>query len=209
MDVITITGDLLPRNLCVQGFTIREEVTNVIKETHPHFNADSWILNEDLKKFKLVYLSRLSGGDWAIAEQVAAHQTISDDMLKLLKEPKSSLVNDIGNWLSSYKFGVFLMMFVAIWVVINLGGGGFDNYPYNLLDLTIGVVATLQSLFIMISQSKADEREQRLVTNNYRLALKNEVEITVLREKLDHVKDVQVPIILEAIKNQKYEKERS
>ena len=197
--VVTITGESHPRESCIQGFTIRDEVQEVIRQQFPDFNKHSWILKGQLKAFKLKYLSKLAGGNLEIATQVAGHQTISDDMLRLLKVPETNLLTGVADWLSSHRFGVLVAVFVLVWVVYN-SGKGFDPYPFNLLDLTLGFIAIMQSLFIMMGQSKSQERERMMTVNNYKLSLKNEVEITVLREKIDHLKDNQVPDIFRDVR---------
>lgn len=171
----------------VKGFTIREEIKALIRENDPEFSDDSDISEDLLSQYKLKYAKLLAPG--LMAGHVHNHDIISDNYLQDDLE-ELTFVDKVANFASSYSFGIFLLALVAVWAAYNYKDG-FDIYPFNLLDLVLGLIASLQALFIMISQNKSAKFDKKRSEATYHISLKNELEINILREKIDHIKDVQ------------------
>lgn len=182
----------------VLGFTIRPQIMELIQKDVPSFTKDSYIPAELLDWYKLQYTKEAIGNE-KLAKAIRSHEIISDDLNLCLEEGKPNFIDKIANFASSYWFGICLIILIISWVVFNKKGG-FDNYPFNLLDLVLGVIASVQALFIMISQNKSAKQDKLRTVNALKLSLKNEFELNVIREKIDHIKDVQMPEIYKAVK---------
>jgi uncharacterized membrane protein len=91
-----------------------------------------------------------------------------------------------GSW-------TFLIMFAAIligWVVLNSAmlAGGFDPYPYILLNLFLSMLASIQAPIIMMSQNRLAAKDRLAAAHDYEVNLKAEIEIMALHEKLDEIR---------------------
>ena len=91
-----------------------------------------------------------------------------------------------GSW-------TFLIVFAAIligWVVLNsvMLAGGFDPYPYILLNLFLSMLASIQAPIIMMSQNRLAAKDRLSAAHDYEVNLKAEIEIMALHEKLDEIR---------------------
>lgn len=71
----------------------------------------------------------------------------------------SDHIADIGG---SWKFISTFILVLLIWVIINsyLITTPFDPYPYQLLNVILACVASLQAPFILMAQNRATKRDQ-------------------------------------------------
>ena len=91
-----------------------------------------------------------------------------------------------GSW-------TFLILFSAViigWVVLNsvMLAGGFDPYPYILLNLFLSMLASIQAPVIMMSQNRLAAKDRLSAAHDYEVNLKAEIEIMALHEKLDEIR---------------------
>ena len=103
-----------------------------------------------------------------------------------------------GEWLADKvaSFGgswTFLILFSAViigWVVLNsvMLAGGFDPYPYILLNLFLSMLASVQAPIIMMSQNRLAAKDRLTAAHDYEVNLKAEIEIMALHEKLDEIR---------------------
>ena len=63
--------------------------------------------------------------------------------------------------------------------------GGFDPYPYILLNLFLSMLAAIQAPIIMMSQNRQAAKDRLSAAHDYEVNLKAEIEIMALHEKLD------------------------
>jgi uncharacterized membrane protein len=97
-----------------------------------------------------------------------------------------------GSW-------TFVGLFAAVllgWVLLNawlLGHRGrtFDPYPYILLNLFLSMLAAAQAPVILMSQNRQAEKDRQGAGHDYEVNLKAELEIMLLHEKLDGLRDRQ------------------
>lgn len=97
-----------------------------------------------------------------------------------------------GSW-------VFVGLFAAImvaWVAINVGllalhGSTFDPYPFILLNLFLSMLAAVQAPIILMSQNRQSEKDRDSAGHDYEVNLKAELEIMLLHDKLDHLRQQQ------------------
>lgn len=103
-----------------------------------------------------------------------------------------------GEWLADKvaSFGgswTFLIMFSAVivgWALLNsvMLAGGFDPYPYILLNLFLSMLASVQAPIIMMSQNRLAAKDRLTAAHDYEVNLKAEIEIMALHEKLDEIR---------------------
>ena len=116
-----------------------------------------------------------------------------------------------GSW-------TFIMLFATIlivWVGVNsfalssgMGASGagkaFDPYPYILLNLFLSMLAAAQAPIILMSQNRQAEKDRRNAEHDYEVNLKAELEIMLLHEKVDLLRETQWSELL-AIQKQQLE----
>ena len=97
-----------------------------------------------------------------------------------------------GSW-------AFIMLFAATliaWVVLNSVilanyNKAFDPYPYILLNLFLSMLASIQAPIILMSQNRQSELDRLNAEHDYEVNLKAELEIMLLHEKVDLLREGQ------------------
>lgn len=97
-----------------------------------------------------------------------------------------------GSW-------AFIMLFATVlifWVILNSYilvnyNKTFDPYPYILLNLFLSMLASIQAPVILMSQNRQGEKDRLNAEHDYEVNLKAELEILLLHEKLDLLREGQ------------------
>jgi uncharacterized membrane protein len=97
-----------------------------------------------------------------------------------------------GSW-------TFIMLFAATlisWVGLNSFilaryGGVFDPYPYILLNLFLSMLAAIQAPIILMSQNRQAQKDRLSAEHDYEVNLKAELEIMLLHQKMDLLREDQ------------------
>ena len=97
-----------------------------------------------------------------------------------------------GSW-------TFIAIFAAIlvaWVGLNSFilvkyNKIFDPYPYILLNLFLSMLAAIQAPIILMSQNRQAEKDRLNAEHDYEVNLKAELEIMLLHEKVDLLREGQ------------------
>ena len=97
-----------------------------------------------------------------------------------------------GSWTFIFIFGAILL----VWVVLNSfilaqHGKGFDPYPYILLNLFLSMLASIQAPVILMSQNRQSQKDRINAAHDYEVNLKAELEIMMLHEKVDLLRESQ------------------
>lgn len=95
-----------------------------------------------------------------------------------------------GSWTFIIIFGTVLLF----WVILNSyilsnRGAEFDPYPYILLNLFLSMLAAIQAPIIMMSQNRQATKDRLQANHDYEVNLKAELEIRLLHEKLDELRE--------------------
>jgi uncharacterized membrane protein len=97
-----------------------------------------------------------------------------------------------GSWTFVGLFGLLM----AGWVGLNAWmlwrrGSTFDPYPYILLNLFLSMLAAIQAPVILMSQNRQSEKDRQGAEHDYEVNLKAELEIMLLHEKIDDLRQTQ------------------
>lgn len=104
-----------------------------------------------------------------------------------------------GSW--SF-IGIFLTGMLA-WMAVNGDiDRPFDPYPYILLNLFLSMLASVQAPLILMSQNRQAEKDRLNAQHDYEVNLKSELEIMMLHEKVDHLRETQWQELLTIQKEQ-------
>lgn len=107
-----------------------------------------------------------------------------------------------GSWIFIGLFGLTMLVWVGLNSFVLLRHGeAFDPYPYILLNLVLSMLAAIQAPIILMSQNRQAEKDRQTAQHDYEVNLKAELEIMLLHEKLDSLREGQWNILLD-IQNQ-------
>ena len=135
-----------------------------------------------------------------VARHVAGRKHITRNLAKAFVDTHASrgqraadaVARFGGSWTFVGLFGATLL----IWVVLNAAllasrGNTFDPYPYILLNLLLSMLAAIQAPIILMSQNRQSEKDRLSAEHDYEVNLKAELEIMLLHEKLDLLREKQ------------------
>ena len=152
----------------------------------------------------------LSSAERRVVEAVLKRATISRDPEALAADARTygeQLADKIAQFGGSWTFILTFLACLGGWVVLNSvilasRGGGFDPYPYILLNLFLSMLASLQAPVIMMSQNRQAAKDRQDAASDYEVNLKAEIEIRRLHEKLDELREKQWEALVEMQREQ-------
>ncbi|TMI71206.1 MAG: DUF1003 domain-containing protein [Bacteroidetes bacterium] len=143
-------------------------------------------------------------------------QKLNDIVLKAVEEEKllsqklyafedknpalgSRIADRIASFGGSWKFIVVFILFMIIWMGINLYifQKPFDPFPFILLNLLLSALAAIQAPVIMMSQNRKEEKDRQRAVNDYLVNLKAEIEVRNLHQKIDLLISEQMKTLFE------------
>lgn len=140
-----------------------------------------------------------------VARHVAARTPIARNLAKEFDENATlgqrcadAVATFGGSWVFLIIFGATLL----VWVLLNAlilvrHGKTFDPYPYILLNLFLSMLAAVQAPIILMSQNRQAEKDRINAEHDYEVNLKAELEIMLLHEKVDLLREGQWGQLLE------------
>jgi uncharacterized membrane protein len=105
----------------------------------------------------------------------------------------------IGSW----RFIIFQSLCIALWIAGNVMAGkdAWDPYPFILLNLLLSFQAAYTAPAIMMSQNRQSELDRKHAQNDYEINVKAELEIELLHEKIDILKEQELLELTRAVKD--------
>lgn len=189
----------------------RSKIQDLILSKNPEINLDWYICNKDLDNYRAIYIENiLSKSKWEISkiDQDVINGIKNQDILTEntdLEYDKNitfweRLSDGIAEFWWSWKFLISFMVFIIIWMIINiviLATNTFDPFPFILLNLILSCLASVQAPIIMMSQNRQETKDRLRSQNDYMVNLKAELEIRHINEKLDNLINQQWNSLLE------------
>lgn len=86
----------------------------------------------------------------------------SGDQLTLGERAADKMRNSMGSW----GFVFSALGFLAVWMGYN-GKGGFDPYPFILLNLVLSCLAAMQGAILLIAAKRSDQVSSELAMHDY------------------------------------------
>jgi len=105
----------------------------------------------------------------------------------------------VGSW----PFIIIQSGVLVAWMVLNVVGWvkAWDPYPFILLNLVLSFQAAYAAPFIMMSQNRQAAIDRADAKGDYDVNRKAELEIELLHEKLDMLRDQQIAELITALKS--------
>lgn len=101
-----------------------------------------------------------------------------------------AVAKTVGSW----RFIIVQSALLVIWVIVNLIGfiQQWDPYPFILLNLLLSTQAAYAAPIIMMSQNRQAEIDRRNAEHDYRVNVKAELEIELLHNKIDALREQEI-----------------
>jgi uncharacterized membrane protein len=141
----------------------------------------------------------LSGRERTVIEAVLRRLALSRNPNREFREAQTygeRLSDRMAALGGSWGFIIAFLFILAIWMVLNTGILGprheaFDPYPYILLNLFLSMLAAFQAPVILMSQNRQAKRDRLDAQHDYEVNLKAELEVRLLHDKVDLLRDQQ------------------
>jgi uncharacterized membrane protein len=103
--------------------------------------------------------------------------------------------------MGSWPFITIQTALLAIWITLNITAfvQRWDPYPFILLNLALSFQAAYAAPFIMMSQNRRQDVDRQEAASDYRINVKAELEIELLHEKIDDLRDKEVLALTHAV----------
>lgn len=126
-------------------------------------------------------------------KHISKNTVIEQDDTKTFGQRAADAVAKFGgSWTFIILFGVVLVCWVILnsYILVSYDKT-FDPYPYILLNLFLSMLASIQAPIILMSQNRQSEKDRQNAEHDYEVNLKAELEIMLLHEKVDLLREGQ------------------
>jgi uncharacterized membrane protein len=103
--------------------------------------------------------------------------------------------------MGSWPFIIVQSALLTVWIVLNITAWieHWDPYPFILLNLALSFQAAYAAPFIMMSQNRQADIDRKAAENDYQVNIKAELEIELLHQKLDALREREVVQLTQAV----------
>jgi uncharacterized membrane protein len=111
-----------------------------------------------------------------------------------------AVTNTVGSW----RFIIIQSSLLTLWIVLNATAWiqHWDPYPFILLNLALSFQAAYATPFILMSQNRQSEIDRLRAKQDLDCDVKAELEIELLHEKLDNLRDREITELYHLITQQ-------
>lgn len=142
---------------------------------------------------------RLRRTDELLRGRVSRNANDEERARATMADRAADLIAEFGG---SWKFIIASMALILFWIIFNsyILVRGFDPAPYQMLNLTLAVVAGMQAPIIMMSQNRQGEKDRLRADLDYQVNLKNELSLTEVLRRLDVLESERLPRMVEDLR---------
>ena len=121
----------------------------------------------------------------------------TETKLSLGARVSDSVAGTVGSW----KFIIIQSILLAFWIILNVTAfvQKWDPYPFILLNLVLSFQAAYTAPIIMMSQNRQSEIDRKAAENDYDVNMKAELEIELLHQKIDLLKEKEISQLISVI----------
>lgn len=111
------------------------------------------------------------------------------------------IADKVAATMGSWSFIIIQSLILLVWIVLNITAyvKRWDPYPFILLNLALSFQAAYAAPFIMMSQNRQQEIDRKEAANDYRINIKAELEIELLHQKIDELREKEVIMLTQAV----------
>jgi CRP/FNR family transcriptional regulator, cyclic AMP receptor protein len=137
---------------------------------------------------------RLRHTDRMLQQRVSRNVNDEQDKRMTISDRAADLLAEFGG---SWKFIGVALALIAFWIGLNsyILVRGFDPLPYQMLNLTLAVIAGLQAPIIMMSQNRQSGKDRLRADLDFQVNLKNEIALNEVLRRLDVLESERLPTL--------------
>ncbi len=152
-------------------------------------------LTQDLHETEERLLEELRGLRQGLRTAVGA--TRAEDTLTVGQKVADFVAAAMGSW----KFIIIQSILLFFWIIANVTAviKHWDPYPFILLNLALSFQAAYAAPFIMMSQNRQQDIDRKEAENDHQINIKAELEIELLHQKIDALREKEVLMLTQAI----------
>ena len=112
------------------------------------------------------------------------------------------IADTVAATMGSWRFIIVQSVVLAVWIVLNVTAyvQQWDPYPFILLNLALSFQAAYAAPFIMMSQNRQQDIDRKAAENDYKINIKAELEIELLHQKIDQLRETEVLNLTQAVR---------
>jgi uncharacterized membrane protein len=112
------------------------------------------------------------------------------------------IADQVAATMGSWRFIIAQSIMLAVWIVLNVAAfvQRWDPYPFILLNLALSFQAAYAAPFIMMAQNRQQDIDRKQVENDYQVNIKAELEIELLHQKFDELRETEVLYLTSAVR---------
>src|SRR3954463_1973234 len=116
--------------------------------------------------------------------------------------PGQRIPDAVATVMGSWSFIIVQSAILFVWITASLVGAirGWDPYPFILFNLALSFQAAYAAPVIMMSQNRQQDIDRRAAEHDYQVNVKAELEIELLHQKIDQLRETEVLQLAEAVK---------
>ena len=129
--------------------------------------------------------------------QITAHVEQPIGPLTVGQKISDAVARTVGSW----KFIIIQSVCILGWITYNSVNNAnvWDPYPFILLNLMLSFQAAYTAPAIMMSQNRLSEIDRQHANNDFEVNVKAELEIELLHQKIDMMKEKELYALTKAI----------
>jgi len=112
------------------------------------------------------------------------------------------IADDVAATMGSWRFIIIQSIILLVWIILNVTAfiQQWDPYPFILLNLALSFQAAYAAPFIMMSQNRQQDIDRKSAENDFKINVKAELEIELLHQKIDQLRETEVVQLTQAVK---------
>ena len=112
------------------------------------------------------------------------------------------IADTVAATMGSWTFIIIQSGLLFVWIVLNVTAfiQKWDPYPFILLNLALSFQAAYAAPFIMMSQNRQQDVDRKKAENDYQINIKAELEIELLHQKIDELREKEVLALTQAVR---------
>jgi uncharacterized membrane protein len=111
------------------------------------------------------------------------------------------IADTVASNMGSWRFIIIQTTILFFWILLNVTAyiKHWDAYPFILLNLALSFQAAYAAPFIMMSQNRQQDVDRQAAETDYQINIKAELEIELLHQKLDQLRETEVVYLTKAV----------
>jgi uncharacterized membrane protein len=113
------------------------------------------------------------------------------------------IADTVAATMGSWRFIIIQSTILLAWIALNVTAWiqHWDPYPFILLNLALSFQAAYAAPFIMMSQNRQQDIDRKEAAADYQINIKAELEIELLHQKLDELRERELVALTEAVRS--------